>query len=184
MEKEVNKATGEIIKKRRVIPGQVFPDPEKDTIKVWKEVKEIEKTGEGKSDFKIHCKLAVAEEYNRADHINSFSGDVGIQNVLKKVALSGRDIGSVIESGAFQSKQKGDHVVDISKTPQDTFEALNQVEKGIKGWKGIPDELKKGRNMAEFAKTFNADELNSYIEAQVQKRLKKKEPQQEEKGDK
>lgn len=183
MEKVVNKATGEIVKKRRVISGQVFPDPEKDTIKVWKEVKEVEKTGEGKSDFKIHCKLAVAEEYNRADHINSFSGDVGIQNVLKKVALGGHDIGQVIESGAFQSKQKGDHVVDISKTPKDTFEALNEVEKGLKGWKGIPDELKKGRNMAEFAKTFNAEELNSYIEAQVQKRLKKAEPKKEEKGE-
>lgn len=181
MEQKVNKETGEIIKKRRVIPGQVFPDPEKDTIKVWKEVKEIEQTGQGKSDFKIHCKLVVAEEYNRADHINSFSGDVGIQNVLKKVALGGHDVGQVIESGAFQSKQKGDHVVDVSKVPGDTFEALDEVEKGLKGWKGIPDELKKGRNMAEFAKTFSADELNSYIEAQVQKRLKKKEP--EEKGE-
>lgn len=175
-EKKVNKATGEVVIEKRLprVSGQVFETPEKSKIIVWKEVKEIEKTGEGKSDFKIHCKLVPAEVYNRADHINSFSGDVGIQNILKKVALSGEDIGQVIESGRFYSKQKGDHVVDISKAPKDTFEALNEVEKGMKNYKTLPEELTKGRKFSTFAKEFNAEELNNYIEAQVQKRVAQK----------
>ena len=181
--KIVNEKTGEVVLVKRQFKGQVFKDPKDNTIITWKEVKEVVKTGDGKHDFKIECKLVKAEEVNRADSINSYSGDVGIQNVLKKIALSGKDLASVVEAGTYASKQKGDYVVDISKAPSDTFEALDEVEKGLAAHKKLPNELKKGKRFDEFAQTVKTEDLNAYIESQVQKRLaqlKKAESKKEE----
>lgn len=183
MERLVINKNGEFVLKKRHFKGQVFKSSKENTIITWKEVKEVVKTGEGKHDFVIKCKLVKAEEVNRAESINSYSGDVGIQNVLKKIALSGKEISSVVEAGTYASKQKGDRVVDISKAPSDTFEALNEVEKGFKVYQKMPDEMKKGRRFDDFATNFKDADFNAYIEAQVQKslaKIQKKEPKKEE----
>lgn len=184
-----DKKTGEVKKilKKRVFAGQKFLDPGKDTIKTYKEVSEVVKTGEGKSDFVIKKKLAVVEEVNRADHINSFSGDVGLQNILKKLAMSGTDVASVVESGRFASKQKG--LVDISDMPDNIAEAFREVEKGVKAYDKLPEDLKKKMSFDVFASSFKKEDFEKYIQSQVDKRIvkmqKKVEQQKvEEKGDK
>lgn len=175
---------GEIIKtlKKRNFAGQVFEDPEKDTIKTYKEVAEVLKTGEGKSDFVIKKKLVVVEEVNRSDYICSFSGDVGIQNVLKKLALSGKDIASVVESGQFASKQKG--VVDISNMPDDIATAFRSVQKGVEAFDKLPEELKKKMSFDAFASSVNAEEINKYIQSQIDKRISRLKAQEKPKEDK
>lgn len=97
----VNSSTGEVITKKSRFSGQIFADPAKDDIITYKVIDEIVKTGEGKNDFKIVQKLVVAERVNRADAINAHATEVGLHNVLKRLALSGKDIASVVDSGAF-----------------------------------------------------------------------------------
>lgn len=171
MEKKINKSTGEVIDERVVDQGQVFPDPDDDYIITYKEQAEVIKTGEGKSDFIIKKRLVPVQKVKRSDHINSFAGDVGIENILKKVALSGDTIANVVESGKYASKQKGDHVVDISDAPKDTFEALDKVKEAYADFERLPKALRKGRSMSEFNKTLKAEEITAYIDEQVKSRL-------------
>lgn len=152
--------------------GQTFKSKE---IFEYKEVQEIVKTGEGKHDFKVIKKLVTASKTNRSDYINSFSGDVGIMNVLKKVLVGGETIDEVVKSGRFASKQVGE--VDLSKLPDNIVDAYKSVEKGVKAFDDLPENVKKKQSFARFAESFDQDEFNKYIQAEVRKviALQKKE---------
>lgn len=167
-EKKVVTSTGEVISKGRHFKGQVFADPKDDVIVTYKEVSEVVKTGEGKHDFFIKKNIVAVESVNRRDYINSFSGDVGLQNVLKKIALSGKDLTSVVDSGKFYSKQG---YVDISNAPTNIVEAYEAVEKGVKAFDSLPAELKKKSSMAKFAESVTPAEMKAYIDLEVSKAI-------------
>lgn len=154
------------INKDGIVKGQVFIEPEKNEIITYKVVNYIEKTGDGENDFVVKQKMVIANKVNRADSINSYSGDVGIQNVLKKVALSGEDLASVVDSGKFYSKQKG--LVDLSEVPDNVVEAYKKVEDGVKAFDNLPKDLKKKSSMAHFASEVTNEEIYKYIDAKIE----------------
>ena len=160
-----------------VFLGQTFKDPKDDVIVDYKEVSEIRKTGEGKHDFVVIKKIIPSSKTNRSDYINSFSSDVGIMNVLKKVLVGGETIDDVVKSGRFRSKQNG--LVDLSNLPDNIVDAYKSVEKGVQAFDELPEKVKKKQSFAAFAETFDNDEFKKYIRAEVlaelaaQKKVKK-----------
>ena len=152
-----------------VFEGQKFPEPKDDVIVEYTEVKECVKTGEGKHDFKVVKSLTPTSKTNRADYINSFTGDVGIMNVLKKVLVGGQTIDDVVKSGKFASSQQG--LVDLSKMPDNIVDAYKKVESGVKAFDELPENVKKKQSFAHFAETFDQNALNDYIAGEVKKYL-------------
>ena len=143
-----------------VFEGQFFKSED---IVEYTEVAEVKKTGEGKHDFVIVKSIVPTSTTNRADFINSFSGDVGIMNVLKKVVAGGETIEDVVNSGRFASKQKD--LVDLSHLPDNIADAYRKVEEGVKAFDNLPNDIKKKQSFAHFAESFSKDDFQKYKDA-------------------
>lgn len=122
-------------------------------------VKEYVKGDDGK--VKEVEKLIESDRINRADYINSFNDECGIQNILKKigqgvVAEDKFDITKDMPEGTINDitflgdvEDYGD-IVNMAKNARATYDALD------------PD-LKGDMSFAKFCESFNNDMLNSYV---------------------
>lgn len=115
------------------------------------------KFGEGEEDFVI-VKKVIEKKQDIKEIIDSQADDVGLNNILKKFAITG-DPGVLPES----VNTSGTEVVDYSSMPQDLIEAGQYFEAKKKEFDALPDDLKKGRNFTEFMATFNQAEFDSYF---------------------
>lgn len=152
-----------------VFLGQDFVSEKDDVIVEYKEVSTIRKTGEGEHDFVVIKDIVPSSKTNRADYINSFTGDVGIMNVLKKVLVGGETIADVVKSGRFMSHQKGE--VDLSKFPDNIVDAYKQVEAGVQTYDKLPPNLRKRGSFAAMAESMDEDDFRRYLKDEVSKVL-------------
>lgn len=100
---------------------------------------------------------------DRQEFINSFRDDVGIENILKKVQMSG-DMTLLNQRQAVEG-QPGE-VRDITVYQEKDLETLASLgDSAAAKFSALPVELTKGRTMEQFLKEVNAEEINAYIEA-------------------
>lgn len=111
--------------------------------------------------------ITVEEVYekssvDRQEYINSFRDDVGIENILKKVQMSG-DMTLLNQRQAVQGEPGEVKDITIFQEDEETLAALG--DSAAAKYAALPVELTKGRTMEQFLKEVNAEEINAFIEA-------------------
>lgn len=127
-----------------VFVGRRFDKPEDIDIIEYYDKDVVVKTGEGEDDYKIEKKLVEYNRVNRDKYIQSFSDEVGITNILKKVALGGVDVEQFKAKPGF---------VDMTQFPQGYGDAEKMlVDQRKEIWDSLPDELRTKMNYSDFVK--------------------------------
>lgn len=139
-----------------VFPGRRFDGFDDKTISEGYEKEIVKKTGDGEDDFLVEKKLVVYRTYDRDKYIQDQSDDVGILNILKKVALSGADL---TENNPYMAKPG---YVDMTEFPQDLQGAQDLVSNAKKAWEKIPVEVKGSMSYEDFIKSDAAQKLYDY----------------------
>lgn len=137
--------------------------------------KVVKKTGEGEDDYVLVTKF-VEEKQNIKELINSQSSEVGIYNLLDRVAKTGDE--SLLPK---PHDDKNGVLTDITGYPEDLMEAHRIANAGADAFMTLPEELKKGRSLEEFAKNISDEEAAAFIKAFIAKRFAKKDDGKEEK---
>lgn len=111
--------------------------------------------------------------YNLQDYIASFADDVGIQNILKKLALSG-DKSLLNQTGREPMNENGglEPIQDYSNVPGNKTEAFEQVARGVAAFDTLPEDLKGKLSLTQFAELFGQEEFDKYIAGIVAKQVK------------
>lgn len=135
-------------------------------------VDSVVKTGEGDHDF-IIVKKVIEDKTSIKELIASQADDVGLENILKKFAVTG-DPGILPEAVTDNNE-----IADFTQMPQDLIEAQNLFSAQEEAFKSLPEELVKGRSFGEFMAHINQDEFNVWQAA-----LKAKLEPKKEEGDK
>lgn len=122
------------------------------------EIKQVKKsTGPNADDFEIEEKV-IENKTNIKEFINSFADQVGVENILKKVALTG---------DTSLLNQVPEVHGDMSIIPEDAGEKFRMAKSAQEAYSKIDPELTQGQSMEEFIKGLNADKINAYIEAKI-----------------
>lgn len=130
-----------------------------------------------KGDYVIEQVAEVTSKIDTQEYIDSFAGDVGIENILKKFQL-------VKDESLFQQvkrpgvsvdpldKEGREKVQDYSGIPSDEESAIRLASKAQAEFARLPQELVKGCSFNEFAETCTKEELITFL-ASVQNVEKK-----------
>lgn len=146
-----------------VFPGQRFDSYDDKTI-VEGYVKEVvKKVGDGEDDFIVEKKLVPYRSYSRAGFIQDAADDVGILNVLRKVAISGQDL---TQDNPYAAKPG---FVDMTQMPGSLEEAIALVEKAKDTWNHLPDELKNNMDYEAFIKSCTPGQIYDYYKQVAEK---------------
>lgn len=160
MEKKLESSFGPLID----APVATVTDFSKDKdIVEYKETQVIEKTGEGPHDFIVKNVVEEVSRINRQEYLNSFSDDVGIKNILKKVNLTG-DVTLLNQRGVGLNKE----FVDTTSFPTNTTDAFNYIEKGHDAFDKLPDQVKSKMSMSDFVETFGQADFDKFILEQAE----------------
>lgn len=83
-------------------------------------------------------------EYDLQAYIDSFADDIGIQNILKKVALTG-DKSYLNQTGRVGEKPDGglEDIKDYTNVPGSKTVAFNAVAAGVAAYDALPSEIKE-----------------------------------------
>lgn len=92
----------------------------------------------------------VNETVDIKEYINSFAGEVGVANVLRKFAKTG-------DMSLFAQNQVIENV-DATKLPEQSAEEL---------FKSLPEDLRKDMTYEQFVKTLTGEQLKAYIDGMV-----------------
>ena len=174
----------------RPIPADFAPkatktdyDTENDIFIIeYGEVDHLVKHGEKDTDFTIRTDVEVTSKVKRDDYIKSFSGDVGILNIIEKVRRTGDvSLFHQVDSPVMPMSDRDalgrpiQDVLDITPYQVDRMEALNSFKKGAISFKELPDDLKGKLSMDQVAR-LKDDEIDDYLKhyADQIKALKKK----------
>lgn len=106
--------------------------------KVTYDVREkLVKTGETEYDFVTEQEVYVKEKVSLDKYIQSFAGDVGLENILKRVALTG-------DTSLLNEKQP--LYGDIRNMPENNMERDDAIKQGLAAAKklGITDLTEEG----------------------------------------
>ena len=117
-------------------------------------------------------KQIVTGKKNRKAYIESFSDDVGLENVLKQLAS-----GAIAEDKySILKSQKVGTVTDLRGIQQ--VDNLGDVEalaaKARATFANLDPALKKNMSFAEFCTKFGDDDLIAYIKAKTEKKVEEK----------
>lgn len=124
----------------------------------WKEysLKDVKRsTGKGEDDFEIEQK-EIIEEVDINKHIHSFKDEVGVRNIMKRIALTG-------DASLLEQAQVG--VGDLSTIPdlpQEKIAAYKSVEEA---YLKIDPALRGSMTMEDFIKGLSEEKIKSYIDA-------------------
>ena len=146
-----------------VFPGQKFDSYDDKTISEGYLKEVVKKVGEGEEDFVVEKKLVLYRSYSRAGYIQDAAEDVGILNVLRKVAISGQDL---TQDNPYAAKPG---YVDMTQMPGSLEEAIALVEKAKDTWKQLPDELKKNMDYEAFIKSCTPGQIYDYYKEIAEK---------------
>ena len=92
----------------------------------------VKKVGDGEEDYVIEDKVVEVSRVNRQSYIAKDAPDVGVMNILAKVARSGdlsllNQTGTVVPNG----------LQDYSELPESIGEALRSIQKGSNSFEGL-----------------------------------------------
>ena len=116
----------------------------------------------------------------RDEYIQSFAEDVGLENILRQVAMTGdvsllnktqrdaAEIDYVDENGKSFEK-----IQDISNVPQGYDAANAFVEQSKALYKSLPEDMKGNMSFNEFVEKFTDGELKTYLTNVLAKQTKK-----------
>lgn len=126
--------------------------------------------GDDPENIVIRYKPVLKGEYDLQEYIESFADEVGIQNILKKLSLSG-DKSLLNQTGREPLCPDGglEPIQDYSNAPKSKAEAFNAVAAGVAAFDSLPDDLKGKMSLTQFVELFGQDEFNKYIEGVVAK---------------
>ena len=119
----------------------------------------VVKTGDGDDDFTI-VKVVVEDKRSIKETIEAQADDVGLENILKRYALTGDE--SILPQSV---NANGGDLVDMTQLPQDLIEADNFYKQQKAMFDSLPEEVTKGRSFTEFMTNFNQAEFNAYVAA-------------------
>lgn len=165
-----------LIQDKKSLPVPTITDYHKDCddyIIDYYEVEHVKMVGEKDTDF---VKSSTIEEYSRTPrqaYLDSQADDVGILNIMKKVALSG-DISLLNQTGrvGYPSDDKDslgravEKVVDLTSYQGGTIEALNAYKHGADVYAKLDPELKGKLSMEEVAK-LSDEVITSYLQKKI-----------------
>lgn len=132
----------------------------------------VVKCGDGEEDFTI-VKVVVEDKRSIKDTIAAQADDVGLENILKKFALTGDE--SILPESVVSNEQ----VADFTQMPQDLIEAQNLFNAQEAAFNSLPKDLVKGRTFAEFMANINQDEFAAWQAALKAKMTPEKEKEGE-----
>lgn len=140
----------------------------------FQEVEHVKMLSDKDTDFVKTIEVEEVSRTKRQDYIDSFANDVGILNIMKKVALSGDE--SLINQTNRRSLpgneedalgRKVEDIVDLtSYSDLDRVEALNGFKKGASVYESLDPALKGKKSLEQVAK-MSDDDINAYIKSQV-----------------
>lgn len=116
-----------------------------------------ESTGSGENDFEIKTK-EVAHETNINEHIESFASEVGVRNIMAKIAMT-KDL-----SLAEQVPAEYADLSVIPDTPQEKLAAMKTAEEA---YSAIDPELRGNLSMEDFIKSLDEQKISKYIDAKI-----------------
>lgn len=125
----------------------------------YKVIDVVKKTGEGETDYVLTKKVVPYSIENRKESIESYRNDVGILNILKKVALTG-DATLLNQRGVVNG-------IDSTELPTNYMEACEMLEKGMISFGDLPDDIKQKMSFEEFAKNYKQEDFDAYVQAKV-----------------
>lgn len=170
--KKVVTAFGSLVDKPKHTQTDYTKD---DDIVGYCEQEYVVKTGEGDTDFVKKVRVVEFERKNRQEYIESFADDVGVLNVLKKVAVSGDE--SLI-------KQRPDpSYVDLTNFPTTKEDMFDTVKKGVDAFDKLPDDIKKKMSMEQFVNSFGQEQFDALIKEKVDAVLAAQKAQEKKEGE-
>ena len=132
--------TGNDLKKRVLLKDIVFDTKREQWQFVPKASKLIDADGVSQ-DIIVYTPVKTGE-YDIAEYVKSFSDEVGIQNILKKLALSG-DRSLLNQTGRVGEKPDGglEEIKDYTDVPGSKTEAFNAVAAGVSAYDALPADI-------------------------------------------
>ena len=168
------------------IPAEFAPkalDPVKfETIREeWVLIPRSKQVGDDSDNVILEYEAVKKGEIDIQEYIASFADEVGIQNILKKISLSG-DTSLLNQTHRESLNPDGglEPVQDYSNVPKNKTEAFNAVIEGVNAFDNLPEDLKGKMSMAQFVQLFGQDEFDKYIASRIEALQPKETP----KGDK
>ena len=119
----------------------------------------LKKIGDGENDY-ITVTQKKEVRQNISDLINSQASEVGVANLMRRVAAGLEVLDPVGVS---------DEIQDFTNAPKDLASAYEMQKSVSNKFAELPDELKNGRSFDDFIKSFNQKEFDEYITKLVQK---------------
>lgn len=165
-----NKAQAISLKTNPCIPQNIVHpycpvavETENDKYIFSRELKDIyKKTGDGEDDFVIESKIVTTQKIDRQEYIESFRDDVGILNIMKKVALT--DDVTLLNQRTRQTlavDEDGKEVVtDISQLGDQEF-AKNYLLNVQQMLASMDPEMR------DAITNMSGDELKAYLESKI-----------------
>lgn len=148
--------------------------PEKDIVTYMRQDKLVKTKVDAKGnvdqdEFEVQEVAVETERVNRQDYINSFREDVGIANILKKVALSGdATLLNQVSRNPLPLDADGKEIVQDITPLQDGYEAVGDMgDNMLKTYAALPDDLKAGRTLEQFLTSVSQAEIDAYVAKQV-----------------
>lgn len=132
----------------------------------------VVKTGEGEEDFVIQTKI-IEHRDNIAEVIAKDADSVGVANLIQRVLRTGD------ESLMPPPLGTDGRLDDGTRCPDNLLDAVNMAEDAYKVYESLPEEIRKGRDLEQFANSFTAQEFIDFLTAQQ----KKVDPQEKKDGD-
>lgn len=160
-----------------LLPVSTVTDYHKDSdeyIIDYQEVEHVKMLSDKDTDFVKTIEVEECGRTNRQDYISSFSDDVGILNIMKKVALSG-DESLLNQTGRHSLPgneedalgRRVEDVVDLTRfSSLDRVDALNGFKKGAASFAELDSDLKGKKSLEQVAKMSDAD-IDAWINSKV-----------------
>lgn len=140
--------------------GLVFvaKDYKEDDFAVVKLGKKVNQLSDDVYDFDVVDIVEITDVVKRQDYIAQYADDVGILNILKKVAKTG-------DTGLLNQCQPATGV-DLTNMPDNWLDAAALKEKAMASYNKLPEELRKDISVEDFM-ALSMDAVGEKIDAYV-----------------
>lgn len=140
----------------------------------FQQVRHVKVIGDNDTDFIESYTVEECSRVNRQELLNEQSGDVGILNIMKKMALSGdTSLLNQTHRSSIPGSEKDalgravEDVVDLTRYSNiDKVDALESYKKGASVFASLDEDLKGKKSMEEVAKLSDA-EINVYLKSKI-----------------
>lgn len=114
-----------------------------------------------KDTFYVDLVSTELERKNRQDFMNSFRGDVGVLNIVRKLAMQGENAAD----GRFAVSE--DSYSDLTILPKSKEELDRLMAIKNKVWASLDPELKGNMSFEEFCESWDDSRLESYLDSKA-----------------